>query len=456
MFDSRRLEDLLRRDLPELRGARLCLAFSGGMDSHVLLHALAASRERCGFVLRAVHVDHGLHPESASWAEHCRAVCTTLAVPLDVVLVRVQAGGGRSLEHAARRVRYDALRERLAPGECLLTAHHLDDQAETVLLMLMRGAGVRGLGGMQPDQLFARGRLLRPLLTVERSALAAYAGREALTWIDDSSNRDTRRSRNYVRHVVLPALSGHWPRAASTLAHGAERAREASALLEEVAGEDLAACGCECPGMLPATLGCLSVAPLRRLAASRLRNALRAWLRTLGLTLPPARRLEEAVSQLVMGEAAGCIEWEHAALRRYRDVLAAVRDLPAAPVGVLPWPAPVPLAVPWAGVVLRPRTVTGSGLARSAWDRAVSIGPRQEGAICRPANTAHHRRLKVLFQEIGVPPWERARLPMVYVDGHLAWVPGIGACDPYAAAAGEAGVAIDFVEDIRAMGDEFR
>jgi tRNA(Ile)-lysidine synthase len=454
MFDSRRLEDLLRRDLHTLRGARLCAAYSGGMDSHVLVHALAAARERCGFVLRAVHVDHGLHPDSALWAEHCRGVCTALGLPLEIVRVRVQAGAGRSLEHEARRMRYGALGERLGSGECLLTAHHLDDQAETVLLMLMRGAGVRGLGGMQAAQAFAHGQLLRPLLTVQRSALAAYAARKELAWIDDSSNQDTRRSRNYVRHVVLPALRGHWPEAASTLARGAGQAREASTLLDEVAEQDLAACTCTCPGMMPATLGCLSVAALRRLGVSRLRNALRVWLRKLDLAPPPARRLDEAVSQLVFGEAAGCVAWDHATLRRYRGVLVAVRELPAAPVGALSWPEPAPLAVPWAGLVLTPRTVTGRGLARSAWERAVSVGPRKLGATCRPAKGAHHRRLKVLFQEMGVPPWERARLPMVYVDGQLAWVPGIGACGPYAAAEGEEGVVIDIEE--HALDDEFR
>jgi tRNA(Ile)-lysidine synthase len=449
MFEPASLATALNAEIAELKGAELCVAYSGGMDSHVLVHALCALRVLCGFRLRALHIDHRLHPDSGEWAEHCRMVCARLAVDFHAESVRVEIGAGRSLENEARRARYACLASQITAGQYLLTAHHRDDQAETVLLMLMRGSGVRGTGGMRSQQRFGKGRLLRPLLGVGRAELAAYAAAEGLSWIDDASNRDTRYSRNFVRHVVLPALAQHWPEAAGTLVRYAVQAREASGLLDALAREDVAPCRVDCPGVLPISLGCLSVSALRRLPEARIRNAVRLWLRDLGLDPPPSRRLAEAVSQLVMCDATGCprVEWADAVLRRYRDALIAGRCLGPPPRGALAWSAPEALPVPWAGVQLTPRPVTGSGLARAVWERSVTVAPRRRGESCRPAGAPHHRRLKNLFQELGIPPWERERLPLVYVDGQLAWLPGIGACAAFAAGAGEPGIAIELRTD---------
>ncbi|HWU85601.1 MAG TPA: tRNA lysidine(34) synthetase TilS [Rhodocyclaceae bacterium] len=265
------------------KDARLSVGFSGGLDSTVLLHLAARhlGRER----LSAIHVHHGLSPQADAWAESCAAVCAELGVPLQVVPVSVPRDSPEGLEAAARRLRYAAF-ARCAADHVLL-AHHADDQAETLLFNLLRGAGVRGAAGMQTTH--AGGRYLRPLLGSPRSELERYARVHGLRWIEDESNSDTAFARNYIRHAVMPVMVRRFPAAGDTLARAAEHFAEAQEMLDEMACHDLGSC----------TDFPVPVEILSGLTSARARNALRYLLALHGLQAPSGRRLQEVLRQFI-------------------------------------------------------------------------------------------------------------------------------------------------------------
>jgi len=265
----------------------LCVAFSGGLDSTVLLHALAqlAKQEKLP-PLSAIHIAHGLQRAAEHWPQHCQRFCQSLGIPLQAISVKVDTRVA-SLERAARQARYSAFAAQLKPGELLLLAQHQDDQAETLLLRLLRGAGVRGLAGMPKSRPLGQGHLLRPLLNCSRQMLEHYAKADGLSWIEDPSNQDTRFARNHLRQSVLPELRQHWPAASQTLARACEHLQEAQQLLGELAQSDLAAA--QTPSPWPwLKLPSLELAPLLALSAARQRNALRHFLASLTL-LPDSR-----------------------------------------------------------------------------------------------------------------------------------------------------------------------
>ena len=271
-----RLRDALQ---PWLSAPGWCVALSGGLDSTVLLHLLAnLARREALPPLSAIHIHHGLQTAADAWPAHCRELCAALSVPLQVE--HVQVAPGASLEQAAREARYAAFAARLGVDEVLLTAQHRDDQAETLLFRLLRGAGVQGLSAMPASRPLGTGQLVRPLLNCSRDELLAYAREHGLAWVEDPSNTDERFSRNYLRRQVMPALLRRWPQASANIARSAAHLSEAGQLLDELARQDVAAA--EVPGEF-AWLGLPSLAlpALRGLSEPRQRNALRYWLRPL-------------------------------------------------------------------------------------------------------------------------------------------------------------------------------
>jgi tRNA(Ile)-lysidine synthase len=418
------IEDTVMQALAGLRGvATLQVAYSGGLDSTVLLHALAALRPRLGPALEAVHVHHGLQGEADAWVRACERTCRSLGVPLRVLEVDARPAPGESPEAAARRARYRALGGVLDAQTCLATAHHLDDQAETLLLQLLRGAGPAGLAAMPVIARLGAGWHVRPLLGCPREALHDYARRHGLSWVEDASNLDTRYGRNYLRQRVLPVLRQRWPSASRTLARAAHHQAEAAELLGELAEQDRATA----PGSRPGTL---SVRALAGLSQARQANLLRHWIRGLGLPVPDARQLAQVRAQ-ALGAHAGrspCVRWSGAELRRYRDDLHAMAPLPPHdPAMVLRWDPSAPLPIPHLGLELRPWDLQRLGVAVAG--QGLTVRFRRGGERCRPAGAPHHRSLKKLFQEAGVPPWERERIPLIYAHGRLAAVMGHWACD---------------------------
>lgn len=286
---ARRLGEFL---LAHAADASLCIALSGGRDSLALLHA-AASLGLAGR-LSALHVNHGLSPHAAAWAAHCASECSARGVPFCQVQVTVTRDSGLGLEAAARAARYEAFAD--CGAEVLLLAHHADDQAETLLFNLLRGSGVAGAAGMQPERRWRGIRLLRPWLDLEGDAVAAYAERENLRWIEDESNADLAFSRNFLRHALFPSLQQRFPGAKSVLARAAGHFAEAGDLLGELAAGDWQECGAD-EG--------LRLAALRRLSSSRLKNLLRWRWRQLGWRTPAAARLDEFVRQLLQAGPEG-------------------------------------------------------------------------------------------------------------------------------------------------------
>ena len=420
-FDPAWLQARLHTLVGSLRGRRLCLAYSGGMDSCALLCALAAVRRREPFRLRALHVDHQLQPQSAAWARAARLTARRLRVPCHVLTVRIARTAGASLEAAARLARYQALSRELAPGELLLTAHHQEDQLETLLLALMRGSGVRGLSAMAAVATLGRSQLLRPLLPLSRAQLQAFLTRRHIGWSEDPSNQDQRFDRNYLRHAVIPLLRARWPAAAASASRSAAHLAEAGALLEQLAIHSLR----------DARDGeALRVSVLRRLSAAARRNALRQWIAERRLTLPDQKRLREMAGPLISarGDATPCVRWQGAQVRRHGDRLFAtsVSAAAGAParIGDAATDAPVHRwhwrTQPW--LALTPDSLgivhdRHGDLRLSALPAVLTVCFRHGGERLR----AHHGNaaLKDLLQRAGVAPWQRGRVPLVMHEDRI-------------------------------------
>lgn len=436
-FSPRALASILSDELRLARTTPLLVGYSGGLDSHVLLHALAQLGVDGGWPARAIHIHHGLHADADRWAEHCARTCAALGIVLEVETVTIAGIAEHGLEEAARRARYAAFARHLRAGEVLLTAHQRDDQAETVLLQLLRGTGVRGIAAMPACVPFAGGSLARPLLHWSRNALADYARVEQLRYIDDPSNTDSDLARNYLRAEIMPRLTARWPEAAEQLARSARHSLEAVALFDEIAALDLKACG------NPA--GELRIECLVPLSLPRRSNLLRFWLRERGLRVPPEGTVRQILDQCehVPRTRHANITWPEGEVRRYRDVLTAGVRRGAPADWTTAWDPALPLPIPGTGKRLRLQPTTGGGLAQ-AWLRAApwQVQWRRGGERCLLPGRTHRHRLKKLLQEAGVPPWERARLPLVYVDGRLAAVADRWVCQPFAARAGEPGVTL--------------
>ncbi|WP_017938814.1 tRNA lysidine(34) synthetase TilS [Zestomonas thermotolerans] len=387
------------------------VALSGGVDSTVLLHLLASlARTEALPPLSAIHVQHGLQAVAAAWPEHCRRLCDELGVPLQVLEVRVDAGA--SLERAAREARYAALAGCLEEGELLLLAQHRDDQAETLLFRLLRGAGVRGLAGIPASRPLGRGTLLRPLLDCSRAELEAYAHAHGLDWVEDPSNADTRLDRNYLRHCIFPALHARWPDAAASLARAAGHLREAQELLDELAEQDLEAARSASPWPWLA-LPSLTLEPLARLSPARQRNALRRWLAA--YTRMPDSAHWAGWQALRDAAADACPVWRleggelHRAVGRLWWLSG---DWLVQPVAPVPWAEPgQPLVLPGNGEVWLQGRAPSGGL---------EIRYRQGGEVLQIPGRGH-RDLKRLLNEAGLPAFLRGRLPLLYqADSLLA------------------------------------
>lgn len=402
--------------------ARIAVALSGGGDSLALLAALAAAaRRRRGLALRAIHIDHGLQPLSRRWARQCARQAAALRVPF--VLRRVTGGAarGQSLEAAARAARYAALAQLLADGECLLTAHHLEDQAETVLLQLVRGAGVAGLAAMPEEMPLGRGRLLRPLLDVPRAALKEYLACRKLAWIEDPMNVDVRFDRAYVRSEILPRLAARWPGAARALARSARHAQDAGQLLTGIALQDLAAAA-DGPD--------LSVVALRRLSPGRRRNLLRHWIAERGARMPDSRRLAEIAGPLLAAraDAQPLVKWSGWGVRRTAGRLCWIDEPGEAPehepAGAKSWSWRENPGVwlPGARGRLEIRPDLHGDLDLDALPAELTVRWRRGGERLRPRRGGPSREVKSLLQEGRVAAWERATLPLLFAGDRLVAV----------------------------------
>lgn len=434
-FSPAELVSHLERDLPASASGKLCIALSGGLDSTVLLHALAIGQRR--YSLRAIHIDHQLHPDSAKWRDHCAQVAQAAGVPFVSEQVAVSVSADAGVEAAARTARYAALKRRLGPRETLLTAQHADDQLETVLLALMRGAGVNGLSAMPVCQAFGGGWHLRPMLRFTRAQLEAWAREEKLAWLSDPSNDNQRFSRNYLRHEVIPSLRKRWPDAANSAQRSASHLGEAGDLLATLAVADLAGA---------AVGSCLRVDALAKLEPARRRNLLRYWLRTLGARAPSTQKLAALEHDMLLAQddRSPWVTWDDFEVRRHRGLLYGHQQLISFDAGqaALDWDMRDSLLLPAGLGQLRTENTSGAGLARSRLPDTVRVSFRQGGESLQLAGHAHHRDLKKLLQETDILPWWRDRIPLLYAQRKLVAVGDLWIAEQFAARVDEPGMRV--------------
>ena len=425
--------------LPE--NAYYVVAYSGGIDSHVLLHCCHLS----GLPVRAVHVHHGLQDDADDWVTQCQDFCASLAIPLDVLYVDAKKKQGESPEETARIVRYQALQNNLRNADCLLTAQHLNDQAETLLLQLFRTASAAGLAAMPAVRKIAGHMHIRPLLFFSRAEIEGYAKDNDLHWVEDPSNEDVSYDRNFLRKDILPLLENRWPELSRQLSTVAELQSNNLQVLQDMAAIDLAS------AVMPAashrqcsayqTVSMLSIDRLKQLTSSRLLNMLRYWV-TVTLEKRPTRNLLEEIEKTlinVKSDANPEILFSGFAFRKFQGKLYLLKsNAEEKPEIEQDWNPVSPLNLSKLNIQLT-AVDTDAGLSRQLLKESLNVSFRKGGENFHPAGRKHSQRLKKLLQEADIPPWERGAIPLVYLKDELIAVAGLWVCEKYSVADGEGG-----------------
>ena len=437
----------------------ILIGLSGGVDSVALLHLLHKLAPRFSWQLSALHVHHGISPNADAWSDFCADLCARHHISLHIERVDIAPLREHGIEAAARKLRHAAFAEQ--PCDFVAVAHHADDQAETLLLQLLRGAGVRGASAMpvlsQSKRLQFAERtdsvsLIRPLLHCSRQEILDYAAAHQLHWIEDESNANDSYPRNFLRHRVLPLLGERFPAYRDTLARSAHHFAEASSLLDELAQQDA-------PDLFPSPASgrgargegdefSLEVSRLQSLSQPRAKNLLRYFLHSCGTTMPQAVQLDDMLQQLcgAREDAAVCIAYGDWQVRRYQGKVYALHALGEFDHGIiLPWHGEAGLDWPALAARLRFTRTQGAGISLAKLQRApVTLRLRSGGETLRPYPHAATRTLKNLLQEHHVPPWLRDRLPLLYCGDELVCVPGVAVAAEYQVAAGEVGVQLAY------------
>ena len=403
-----------------------CLAYSGGLDSQVLLHLLSLSKLN----VKAIYIDHGLQSQSADWANHCFQQCEQLAIPFQIIKVDASAARGESPEAAARSARYAALKKCIQKYDCLLTAQHQDDQTETILLQLLRGAGAAGLSGMPVIAEFGSGWHARPLLNISQLQISDYAELNNLSWVEDPSNQQINYDRNYLRHTVLPELQHRWPSLNKTLSVFASQQAENAHLLNVLAAEDLR--------LSLTDESRLNINQLNKLDDARLRNVLRYWIKSINKQIPSRAVLEQVVQQIKNNshDSAILVGWANVEIRCFREELFCLNKITHDATQVYNWDLKDDLFLSSIKKKLSLKKISSDNnifvLDASILKQPVTVRYRQGGERIKPAGRNGSHDLKSLFQESAVPGWQRDKIPLLYVGDDLVAVVGYWLADSYA------------------------
>ena len=444
---SKKIAALVASRLPEQ--SSILIGLSGGVDSVVLLHYLCRNATRYAWRLSALHVHHGISQDADRWVDFCTELCTQYQIPLHVEYVDIAPLREHGIEAAARKLRHAAFAGQ--PCDFVALAHHIDDQAETLLLQLLRGAGVRGVAGMpQLTNYTDSTPLVRPLLNCSRQEILNYAAEHDLCWIDDESNADDSYPRNFLRHRILPVLNEKFPAYRETLARSAQHFAEASELLDDLARLDMSDLFDKSPKEGEVSRLRMEVSRLRSLSSVRAKNLLRFYLHEQGAPTPQSAQLQDMLRQLccARSDASVCIsyggDWQ---VRRYRNEVFVLRTPDEFDRNlVLPWDGESSLAWPALDGYLyfnhvKQAEAVGISLAKLQCGQ-VTLRLRSGGETLRPNPKAAKRTLKNLLQEHHVPPWQRERLPLLYCGDDLVCVPNVAIAAEYLADSHEAAISV--------------
>jgi len=413
---------------PFKNNQRIIVAYSGGLDSHVLLYSLAQLRDNLteSFKLEALHIHHGVSDLADDWVTHCQAVCEQLNIPVCVRYVTADQQQA-SLENQLREARYKVFSEVVGVGDLLALAHHSDDQAETLMLRMLRGTGPQGLAGMPSQRSLGGGLLIRPLLGFGRAELEAYAQQRQLKWVEDDSNIDVSFDRNFLRHEVMPQLAQRWPHYRSNFNRNAQVAKDAQQSLDYFLKRELA------PQMAQHRGGLACDWLLNHEPALQI-NLLRAWLNHQNLPLPGYKHLQKVLDEVVgvRVDAQPLVNWPGVGVRRFQNVVHAQSPLLDHDASLLlSWNADEPLLLPGAGRLSAVVDV-GAGLLVSVGAK-VTVRFRQGGERCKLAGRAHSKLLKKQLNDLQLEPWLRDRLPLIYIDDELAALADVAICEGFQA-----------------------
>ncbi len=420
------------------QGNRLIIALSGGIDSVVLLHILSTLAKQLPFKLSAVHVNHGISINAHLWSEFCCNLCYALGVPIHVAYLQIRKESGKSLEAIARDERYRIFSGLYA--DYVVQAHHLDDQVETLLLQLLRGAGIRGLSAMPVvrKQNFAHApKILRPLLEVSRSVIESYAQQNNLKWMNDESNDSIRFDRNFLRHEILPIIKKRYPNCTQTLFRSSRHLAEASSLLNELAEMDSSSC---------LYAGELQIEGLRKLSFARAKNLFRNILIKRGADLPSTVKLEEILKQLLSLSADNNFHFSfgNTDIRSFKGavmILPRREILEGAEYYQYSWNEEAFSSLRCLNGTIDFIQVENLGISQQKLlNQKITIRLRQGGERFMPVCNRPRRSLKKILQEASIPPWERSVMPLLFCDDKLVWVPGIGIDCEFQVKSGESGV----------------
>ena len=410
-FNQARLVEVLRQ-YPD--NGRLLLAFSGGLDSHVLLHALVASAKLHKRTVSAIYINHGLQSQSSDWQDFCQQCCIRYQIPFHAVQLSLDLSNSESVEAVARDARYQAISGFIENNDILLTAQHADDQAETFLVQLLRSAGVYGLAAMPAMQTYAKGYHARPLLAFSRADLEQYAKHHQLEWVEDPSNQDVRFTRNAIRHQLLPVAKQIQPSVVKTLNTVASNMGKTKEAFDFLLAEKLSS-------IIEGES--IRLTELQVLPLVLRESLLRYWIKTCGFRTPPQKRLLVFIQQIEQAadDKLPSLYWDNVSLRCWKKSLFLFKEKVVSKQLSLDWASDQSVITLPTGIGQLNKVSARQGIDRQLI-RNLTIRFRQGGEKLLLPGKDHQLSLKQFFQDENIPPWERSLIPLIYINDELAAV----------------------------------
>ena len=429
--------DIIERQIKPLLPNKFCIAFSGGMDSTVLLHVMKNIIDEKSQI-RAIHINHNIVDNSKVWTRTCKSICKNFGIDIEIISLEV-THNGYGLEAAARDERYKKLKEKLYENEYLLTAHHEEDQMETVFLRMARGTGLDGLQGINEKYSFGEGIIFRPMLEVSKTSVMDYAKEHQLKWVEDSSNQDTHFDRNFLRKKIIPQFRERWPSIASSVSRLSQLSAQNIKILNQIAEEDI--------GPI-ANMNELPLAKLLDKSFERANNMLRYIILANGMSIPSMKTLQDGLKEMLDPETdKSVIAWKDYCIRKYKNHLYFLSNSDLEPNKVdvrIPWEIGKTVNLGENIGTIEATFIHGDGLSIKKCKNKLTISYRQGGELIKPIGHRINKSLKNLFQENQILPWMRDKIPLIYYQDELVSVADLWFNQNYVASQNEAGFVVNW------------